>query len=119
MAQSDQATTTDLDEPSFHSDGSAMFLDRQGQPLSIRRFGELFSDPAYKILERTAVANVQVVTAWLGTNQGDAYDDPPLIFGTIVFLGTGFDDSSERFAATEAEALANHAAKVAQLTSPA
>jgi hypothetical protein len=96
-----------------------MFLDRQGQVVSIRRFGELFSDPAYKILDRTDVADLQVVTAWMGTNQGDHYNDPPLIFGTIVFTPSGFDDATEHFAATETQALANHAAKVAQLAQAA
>ena len=107
-----------IDDIWYLSPGQAMHFDRDGQPLTLRRFGELFGDPAYKILRTSKVAGRSVITAWLGVDQGSLFDPgPPLIFGTIVKQDGEFLDGSERCEATEAEALANHDAVVASFTS--
>ena len=106
-----------VDDIWYLAPGRAMHLDRAGRPLTLRRFGELVGDPTYKILRTTEVRACTVITAWLGTDQGSGLDaEPPRIFGTIVKADGAFLDGSERFAATEAEALANHATACAAVT---
>ena len=59
-----------------------------------------------------------VATMWLGTDQGDDPDGPPLIFGTVLrdlSIG-GVDIEVEWFAATETQALENQTKLVATLT---
>ena len=103
------------------SGGRPMFFGADGAPISLSAWSELFRDKSSKILARETVGDVEVITAWLGTDQGDAtgsvQDEPPLIFGTIPWrASTGeYLDEREVFAATAAQARANHAALVAQL----
>ena len=92
------------------SDDLILFWDRQGQPITdVLRWGELYEDPEYRFLRRTPVGNGEVITAWLGIDQGYGEEGPPLIFGTIVSVsGVGFLDNSEVLAATEEDALRHH-----------
>lgn len=82
-------------------------FDRQGRPISARRWGELTQDPGYRILAQIVVADVKVITVWRGVDFGPC--DPPLIFEGLIFWGG--DDrhalSCRRFA-TEATAIAGH-----------
>jgi hypothetical protein len=93
------------------------YFDRQGQPITWSRWSELFSDTDYKIVRRTPVGDLIVVTAWLGSDHGFGWNTvPAMIFGTIVQKSITFEDSSEIFAATEDEALVNHERFVEVLT---
>jgi hypothetical protein len=90
------------------------FYDRHGQPIDLSTLLRLKADPDYRFLARDVVGEVEVVTAWLGTDQLHA-DEPerPLIFGTVGLVrGRGSDlfENTEVFASTEAEALKNHRA---------
>ena len=81
--------------------------DRRGRRIGYSEFRRLRSDPGYRFLARDRVGEVEVVTAWLGMDQGEG--DPPWIFGTVTLApGGGLVDDEEVFASTEAEAAANH-----------
>ena len=95
-----------------------MFYDRAGVPIDLGTFQEHFADDNYRFLRRETVArpggvgHLEVVTAWLGLDQtlGDA--ERPLIFGTVALDLEGDSapwEEREFWAATEAEALAQHA----------
>jgi hypothetical protein len=102
------------DDVRCDADGHVMFRGRDGAPMTLQQFAQAFQDVAYKIVARTELVGCVVTTAWLGTDQGDGADtDTPLIFGTIVQRDGVFDDRSERFSATEQQALATHDATVA------
>jgi len=106
--------------------GRGLYFDADGTAISARTWAGLFSDPSYKILARVQVGDLEVITVWMGTDQGcgavPVADDPPLIFGTIAWRASTnkYLDDLEVFAATAEQALANHAALAARLrTSPA
>lgn len=91
------------------------FFDRSGRRVALERWMELRADPAYRFLRRTAVADgVEVITAWLGTDQGDGLGGEPLTFGTVTYRAATGRFTGERFAATEDQALADHDEQVAR-----
>ena len=106
-------------------DGEPLFRDRDGHPLTVRRYAKLSSDLDYKIVARTVVGDREVVTAWLGSDQGPFSDDTrPLIFGTIDQVADRATETAadvdetvhgEEFSATESEARAVHDGRVARL----
>lgn len=99
-----------------------MFWDRIGSAISLETFRQLRADLAYRFLAREDVKGWEVVTAWLGMDQGTSELDgvPPLIFGTVALRRSATGKSQlwkdrEWFAAAEDEALANHATVVEQV----
>lgn len=85
------------------------YFDREGHPISWSRFRALASDARYKVLRRSEVGDLSVVTAWLGGDQGFGFaNERPLIFGTIVRRGDAYLSESEIFAASEEQALVDH-----------
>lgn len=94
-----------------------MFFDRTGASIPLESWLAHRKDLDYRFIARTTVGEQEVITAWLGTDQGAGYPgEPALIFGTIVRHADGsFDDYRERFAATEAEAIEDHEALVQAL----
>lgn len=95
-----------------------MFYDRAGAPIDRATFQEHFADSAYRFLRRETVSRpggvgqLEVVTAWLGLDQSLGDADRPLIFGTVALELEGDStpwEEREFWAATEAEALAQHA----------
>lgn len=96
------------------SDGP-MFFGRDGQPLSMAAWIDRHKDSQYRFLGRERVGDLEVITAWLGTDQGE--EDTPLIFGTIVYdhAADTFDNAREEFTATEAAALDAHARHLARV----
>lgn len=82
--------------------------DRQGQRIDYSQYRRLHADLSYRILARDAVGELEVVTAWLGLDQGDA--DRPWIFGTVTLSRQDpAVDEQEIFSSAEAEALTTHA----------
>lgn len=101
--------------------------DRQGNPISMRRWSELCQDPEYAIVAQEKVGWAWVSTVWLGisTTIGSRR---PLIFETMVFADPedpanlttmrvggyqtkilpAFEEFGQHRYATEAEALAGH-----------
>lgn len=105
----------EIDEVVEVEEGS-LFWDREGKPLGIGEFGKLKGDKEYAILARSAAGDTEVITAWLGTDQGNHWIDPleePLIFGTIELRGGEY--FNEEFSASEEEAMRRHEARVAGL----
>ena len=94
-----------LDDPEF-----VEIYVRDGRRISVSEFTALRRDRTYRFLARDRWRAVEVVTAWLGLDQGGGPDWPPMIFGTAVVGG-----DREIFAATESEARANHAALLSEL----
>lgn len=93
-------------------DVSVLYFDRDGEPVSLERYLELHRDAGYRFLERTDVGRLEVVTAWLGLDQGFGDGPDPLIFGTVALDreagdGTLWEDR-EVFSATEAQAREAH-----------
>lgn len=81
------------------------YYDKNGKPLNMIQWGELFQNPDYKIVKRDQIGDVKVYTVWLGMDHG-FLNELPIIFETMVFGGE-FDQYQERYA-TEQEALAGH-----------
>lgn len=98
------------------------FFDRQGKIIDLDTYSRLCRDVEYKVIKRTRVGDVTVITAWLGRDQRDFVEDArrPQIFGTTTRWPAS-DPGPERdtgwgaevTAATESEALRNHARAVA------
>lgn len=89
--------------------------DRRGRRIPYSEFRRLRGDDTYRFLSRDKVGNLEVVTAWLGMDQGD--HDQPWIFGTVTLASNGaLVGEEERFASTEEEATANHAEVLAVRT---
>ena len=101
--------------------GRPLFFDLDGAPISAREYSRLREDLSYRVLARELVGDFEVITAWLGTDQGDgtgsAAEAAPLIFGSMPrrISTDALMDHLEVFASTPAQALANHAALVDQL----
>lgn len=100
---------------------NVMFWDRSGNPISVRRAIELRADDTYRYLARESAGDWEVITAWLGTDQGggDIDDAEPLIFGTVARRSHGthtkYWRDLEWLAATEDEALTNHVEMTTQV----
>lgn len=91
--------------------------DRQGNPIPLERFLELFADERYQRVEATLVGTALVSTVWLGVDYQFG-DGPPLIFETMVFDATHPNWSEEyvdRYP-TEESARAGHERVVEALT---
>ena len=95
--------------------------DREGNRISMKRFGELLADPRYKILQQTKLGGLLISTVWIGIDM-NFMGGPPVIFESMVFdqdeedpdsLGEGVEQI--RYA-TEAEALAGHDRLVGEYT---
>lgn len=100
---------------------------RDGRPISFRAYAVHMEDPRYRVLAQTRVPGHVVSTIWVGVDHrgifwqhhpsGVGRTPRPLIFETKVFphvregLFSTTEMQEERYA-TEAEALAGHAAIV-------
>jgi hypothetical protein len=88
------------------------YYDKAGNPIDVLTLAGLRGDEAYSRIDRTTVGDVDISTVWLGMNHRYG-NGAPLIFETMVFGGE-LDGEQERYA-TEAEAVAGHAAMVARV----
>lgn len=91
----------------------SLYFDRDGAPIELDRFVELSRDEEYRRLKTDQRDELTVATVWLGIDQGPFADaEGPLVFGTAIYDNDAKDlwNGYERFAATEEEAFANHAA---------
>lgn len=78
------------------------YFDRQGEPISVLRWAELFENFAYKVVRQDSVRGYLVSTIWLGLDHGYGRG-APIIFETMVFhrgIPSGLD--SERYSTEEA-----------------
>ena len=95
----------DVDEIQYVG-GRSLYLDRQGQPMTLRQWGAAFSDVEGRIVAQDLVGNVLVLTMWMGVDASLFSGKAPLIFGSILKEGLKFGHQIET--ATEAEALEAH-----------
>jgi hypothetical protein len=89
-------------------EGLVWFWDMDGQPCSMRTWADLMNKPE-RILRQTVFADHEVVTAWLGVNEGTPLppgEEPNCNFGVLVKIGG--EVSSETFYPTAEAALAAH-----------
>ena len=91
-----------------------IFFDRQGQPIDIATHDRLLYDEAYCLVARDVMDGVTVSTVWTGV-RAPCLDpgSPPLIFETAAFGAEVAVEFPRRYA-TEPEAIAGHAAVVAE-----
>ena len=86
-------------------DGSnPMYFDRNGQPITLRQYGELMERPAYRIVEQEYLPDlVYVSTVWLGLNHNFFNEQAPLIFETMIFadLDQEIDQRQLRYSTIE------------------
>jgi hypothetical protein len=106
--------------------GRAMHFDRQGNPISMRRWGELrergldddghYGPNSYTRIGEDTVGEATISTVWLGMDHGWPGPEPyrPVIFETMIFGGP-HDHCMMRYH-TEEEAIKGHAEAVADLT---
>lgn len=98
--------------------GDSRYYDREGFPISLIAMGELFENPAYKVVKQDNLPNDHwVSTVWLGLDHSFDLVSAPMIFESMVFHGekcrcASKDEVQERYA-TEDEAVRGHAALVA------
>jgi hypothetical protein len=108
-----------MDEDPFDLDrvesfgGRALYYDRDGNPISLRRFSELLQK--HEMYRRVALTNIgddiAISTVWLGIDHNFIHDGPPLIFETMVF-GPVLDEEQWRYS-TLAAAQRGHREAVA------
>jgi len=109
--------------------GRPMYFDRQGQPITMRRWGELretelepdgcYGSTSYVRVGEDQVGDARISTVWLGIDHGWGFtrgdgDYRPIIFETMIF-GGAHDNEMMRYS-TEAEAIKGHGECVADLT---
>jgi hypothetical protein len=107
--------------------GHAMHFDKQGNPISMRQWGELrergldpdghYGPNSYVRIGEDEVGEAKVSTVWLGMDHGWDRGDPdyrPVIFETMIF-GTDDDDHPMMRYCTEEEAIRGHAEAVEDL----
>ena len=87
----------------------ARYFDRQGKPMGLMEWAEAFKDNRVALDE---IDGVRISTVWLGLNHRFG-PGAPLIFESMVFGGS-MDEEQRRYS-TEAEAIAGHAALVAEV----
>ena len=98
---------------------SDLWFDKDGQPIPDEQaFALRYGQPPgavsdYARIGLDVVGDSRVSTVWLGLNHEFRPGRPPLIFETMIFGGE-YGDYCERYA-TEAGAVAGHAAVVAAL----
>jgi len=81
--------------------------DLHGNPISLRRWAELFEDFDGRVVGDTEVGAYRVSTVWLGLDHSFGHG-PPLIFESMVFArGTPYDADCYRYATLE-DARAGH-----------
>jgi hypothetical protein len=106
--------------------GRAMYFDRQGNPISLRQWGELrehgseegYTGDSYVRVAQDQVGTAWVSTVWLGINHNWS-DGPPIIFETMIFGdyfidGELVDTDCARYS-TEEEAIEGHKRTVSDL----
>jgi hypothetical protein len=94
-------------------DGPPTKFDRQGRPITMGEWAELFEDKSYQVIVQTwTIGGAWVSTVWLGLDHGFGRDGPPIIFETMVWHD-GNDTAQDRYS-TEPEAIAGHERIVAQ-----
>ncbi len=91
-----------------------LYYNRQGKPITLYEWSELFEDFKYKILKQEYLSGgKRVSTVWLGLDHSFGSDSKPLIFETMVFPKKGeFGELDMMRYSTEAEALLGHKAMV-------
>ena len=98
------------------------WYDRQGNPVSLIEWANLFHDPDYKIVKQDQVGDYWISTVWLGLDHGLRLPGRRKeIFETLVFhrppgKDLGDDVDCERYS-TEDEALEGHEDMVERWTS--
>lgn len=74
--------------------GPHLFFDRDGQPITLERYSELFRDRNYRVIDHTHIRpDLHVSTIWLGIDHSFERNALPVIFETMVFRGVGVDDA--------------------------
>jgi hypothetical protein len=90
------------------------FYDRDGSPIGLLAWTELFEDRSYQRVAEDVVGPYRVSTVWLGADHNFGGVGAPLIFETMVFGEGEADEETHRWC-TEAEAVAGHEQVVAGL----
>jgi len=83
------------------------YFNKQGKPITLSRWVELFEDPAYKIIKRDETPNGVVSTIWLGLDHSFEESGKPLIFETMIFESDEYPDFQKRYSTLE-EAIKGH-----------
>jgi hypothetical protein len=89
-------------------DGRPVYYDRQGKPMTMQQWAQMFEDEGYRHIARDVIGPdepldtaplITVSTLWLGLNH-DWRSDEPLIYETIIIGGehdaTGMRHATER-----------------------
>ena len=99
----------------------ARYYDKEGEPISLLTWGQLFEFLRYRVVAQTNVGNLMVSTVWLGLDHDLWGHGPPLIFETMIFdsddLGHELDQQMRRYSTLE-QAIAGHAEMVARAEQP-
>ena len=69
-----------------------LFYDRQGKPLTIEKANDLLGDLDYKRLAVDTIGPYVVSTVWLGVDHGWIRPGPPVIFETMIFTRSDWED---------------------------
>lgn len=72
------------------------WYDREGNPIDTLRWGELHEDYDYVRVELTEIGPYVVSTVWLGLDHSYMEGGPPIIFESLVFTKTAWEDDTPR-----------------------
>lgn len=87
-------------------------FNKAGQQIQQHTWARYFEDKDYRRIGYTDVDGTVVSTLWVGHSMGEATDDPPLIFETVVFGMPTDEDTWTKFTPSEHKAKAMHRAAV-------
>lgn len=93
-----------------------MYRDKEGRPISLLEWIELFADKSYQIIQQDRIGKeIEVSTVWLGIDHGFGMTKP-IIFETMIFGGK--HNQYQRRYSTIQDALKGHEAAVRLVRRP-
>jgi hypothetical protein len=81
----DDDAAAKLFDSEHYFNGRSTYLDRQGNPMTLRAWAQARSNVDYRLVAHTQITDTcEVLTMWMGMDEDPLDDGPPNIFGSII-----------------------------------
>jgi hypothetical protein len=104
-----------MDMEAILNDKNRWYFDKEGNRISLKKFGELFEDPEYKIIKQEKIGDSFVSTVWLGLDMSNIFtksETPKSLFETMIFKqkheDSNWDDLYMERCGTKEQAVLQH-----------
>lgn len=77
------------------------YFNKQGEPISLMEWSDLFEDSEYKMIEQSKIKGYLISTMWTGVNSAIFKEQPILIFETMIFSKNRTVDYQKRYSTLE------------------